>query len=129
MLRAAERPCIPNRKIKARIGTLPTPTPTRLYGARVQMCWCNRTHRRNGNTNKGFKTRVRCTVLFVRREVGGTHTSKEEAVWRGLPVYRCKARCAAGRSTVTRAPPALSNPASPTTTVHRHYRHSHCPGQ
>lgn len=57
MLRAAVRPCIPNRKIKARIGTLLTPTPTRLHGAQIQMCWCNRTHRRNGNTNKSYQDR------------------------------------------------------------------------
>ncbi|CAH2068582.1 unnamed protein product, partial [Iphiclides podalirius] len=48
--------------------------------------WWNRAHRRvpESNTNKSIikvtKTEVRRTVLFVWREVGGTHTGEGEAV-------------------------------------------------
>lgn len=82
MLRAAARPCIPNRKIKARIGTLPTLTPTLV---RVVPQLCASAHKRKrGNTNKSIinvtKTQAQRTVLFVWREVGGTHTCEGEAV-------------------------------------------------
>ncbi|CAG9575791.1 unnamed protein product [Danaus chrysippus] len=68
------------------------------------MCACYSTHTQPQTATliKLTKTEVRCTVLFVWREVVALIQARERLCWRGQPVYRCKARCAAGRSTVTR---------------------------
>lgn len=81
MLRAAARPCIPNRKIKARIGTLPTPTPTRLY--RVAGFRCVRVIAHTvtaGNTNKTYQDRSAVYGTICLEGGCGTHTSEGEAV-------------------------------------------------
>lgn len=105
MLRAAARPCIPNRKIKARIGTLPTALPH----SQLELVVVHAHRRSGGNTNKSIinvtKTQAQSTVLFVWREVGGTHTSEGEVLSRPASLPLRGVLC--GRTLDgTRAPPA-----------------------